>query len=249
MRIGELAETVGVTTRAVRHYHHLGLLPEPDRLSNGYRDYTLRHAVALARIRRLTELGVGLAEVRDVLADDAGKDLVEVLGELDEDLARQEGAIRERRARLRVLLEAGELSAEGPVSPELAALFARTSAGLADSPMAAKDREVLALIETAAPPEVRERMLAAVGAVTESPETIALANEAYALLDDLVDAEPDDPRVEAAAHRLAACVPPGLLPEERGEPDSTFLRAFCADFPPAQAAAIRRTLELLGVAT
>ncbi|MET8980509.1 MerR family transcriptional regulator [Streptomyces sp. NPDC004539] len=249
MRIGELAETVGVTTRAVRHYHHLGLLPEPDRLSNGYRDYTLRHAVALARIRRLTELGVGLGEVRDVLADDAGKDLTEVLEELDEDLARQETAIRERRARLRVLLEAGELSPEGPVSPELAELFARTSAGLTDSPMAAKDRELLALIETAAPPEARERLLAAVGSVAESPETIARANEAYALLDALAEVTADDPRVEAAAHRLAECVPPGLLPEGPTEPDSTFLRAFYADFPPGQAAAIRRALEILGVET
>ncbi|GAA3787977.1 hypothetical protein GCM10022403_023100 [Streptomyces coacervatus] len=55
MRIGELAATVGVTTRTVRHYHHQGLMPEPERLANGYRDYTLRHAVVLARIRRLTE--------------------------------------------------------------------------------------------------------------------------------------------------------------------------------------------------
>src|SRR5688500_4732764 len=148
MRIGELAAAVGVTTRAVRHYHQSGLLPEPERLGNGYRDYTLRHAVALARIRRLTELGLGLAEVRDVLADDAGKDLVEVLTELDEDLARQEAAIRDRRARLRGLLETGDgLTAEGPVSPELAALF-RDTARLTDSPMAVKDREMLALIET-----------------------------------------------------------------------------------------------------
>lgn len=44
MRIGELATAVGVTTRTVRHYHHLGLLPEPERRANGYLDYTLRHA-------------------------------------------------------------------------------------------------------------------------------------------------------------------------------------------------------------
>ena len=118
MRIGELARAVGVTTRAVRHYHQSGLLPEPMRLGNGYRDYGLRHAVVLARIRRLTELGLGLTEVRDVLADEAGKDLVEVLTELDEDLARQEAAIRERRTRLRALLETeGGLTVEGPVSP------------------------------------------------------------------------------------------------------------------------------------
>lgn len=88
MRIGELAGIAGVSTRTVRHYHHLGLLPEPERRANGYREYGLRDAVALARVRRLTELGLGLEEVRDVLADDAGRELREVLAELDEDLAR-----------------------------------------------------------------------------------------------------------------------------------------------------------------
>ncbi|WP_260615593.1 MerR family DNA-binding transcriptional regulator [Microbispora sp. KK1-11] len=29
MRIGELAALAGVSTRTVRHYHHLGVLPEP----------------------------------------------------------------------------------------------------------------------------------------------------------------------------------------------------------------------------
>ncbi|WP_078884403.1 MerR family transcriptional regulator [Streptomyces sp. NRRL S-340] len=150
MRIGELAAAVGVTTRTVRHYHHVGLLPQAERRSNGYRHYTLRHAVVLARIR-LTELGLGLAEVRDVLAEVAGRDLVDVLEELDADLARQEAALRERRARLRALLDAGELPTEGPLSPELTALFAGPAAGpsgspLAASPIAAKDREVLALL-------------------------------------------------------------------------------------------------------
>ena len=246
MRIGELAATVGVTTRAVRHYHHQGLLPEPERLSNGYRQYTLRHAVVLARIRRLTELGLGLAEVRDVLAEDAGKDLAEVLTELDEDLARQEAAIRERRSRLRALLETeGGLSAEAPVSPELAALFERT-ASLSDSPMAAKDREVLALVATAAAPEDRDRLMAAIGAVVGSPETVARAQEAYALLDQLVDADPADPRVETAARLLAECTPAQLLPDAGAlDHDNSFLRAFYADFAPAQAAAIRRALRIL----
>ncbi|GAB3167832.1 hypothetical protein GCM10027162_04400 [Streptomyces incanus] len=70
-RIGELAAAVGVTARAVRHYHHPGLLPEPERRANGYRDTrygyrddTLRHAVVPARIRRLTEPGLGPALLR-----------------------------------------------------------------------------------------------------------------------------------------------------------------------------------------
>ena len=246
MRIGELAEAVGVTTRTVRHYHHVGLLPEPERRANGYRDYTLRHAVVLARIRRLTELGLGLAEVRDVLAEDAGKDLVEVLTELDEDLARQEAAIRDRRTRLRALLDAGQLPAEGPVSPELATLFTQSEAWLSDSPMAARDREVLALIETAAAPEERERLLSAVGAVVQSPESVALANEAYALLDALADADPDDPQVETAARKLAECTPRELLPDAGVlDDDNSFMQALYADFAPAQARAIRRALWIL----
>ncbi|MDT0402712.1 MULTISPECIES: MerR family transcriptional regulator [Streptomyces] len=246
MRIGELARAVGVTTRAVRHYHQSGLLPEPVRLGNGYRDYGLRHAVVLARIRRLTELGLGLAEVRDVLADEAGKDLVEVLTELDEDLARQEAAIRERRARLRALLETeGGLTAEGPVSPELAALF-RDTAHLSGSPTAARDREMLALIETATPPEERERLMGLLGGVVDVPGGVERVRELYERLDALADAEPDDPRVEETARALAASVPEGMVPQGVAEGEAAgFLRALYADFPPAQAEVIRRMVRII----
>ena len=36
MRIGEIAGLVGISTRAIRHYHHVGLLAEPARKANGY---------------------------------------------------------------------------------------------------------------------------------------------------------------------------------------------------------------------
>ncbi|MET9778636.1 MerR family transcriptional regulator [Streptomyces sp. NPDC006367] len=247
MRIGELADVVGVTTRTVRHYHHQGLLPEPERLANGYRTYTLRHVVVLARIRRLTELGLGLAEVRDVLTDEAGKDLAEVLEELDADLARQEEAVRERRARLRALLETeGGLPAEGPVSPELAGLFS----GMGDvsgSPMAVRDREVLALLEGTLAPGERERLLATLRGALGSPEAVARAREAYALLDGLADAGADDPRVAEAAGVLAACLPAELLPEQDADidPGHGFLRALYADFAPGQAEAVRQALEIV----
>ncbi|KOT97447.1 MerR family transcriptional regulator [Streptomyces sp. NRRL F-4711] len=247
MRIGELAGAVGVTTRTVRHYHHQGLLPEPERRANGYRTYTLRHVVVLARIRRLTELGLGLAEVWDVLADEAGKDLAEVLEELDADLARQEAAIRERRARLRTLLRTeGALSAEGPVSPELAGLFA----GMGDvsgSPTALRDREVLAFVESAAGPGEREGMLAALRDAFGTPEAVARAHRAYALLDELADAGADDPRVAGAARTLADCIPAELLPAEGVDLDSGngVLRALYADFAPGQAEAVRQALALV----
>ncbi|MCX5201565.1 MerR family transcriptional regulator [Streptomyces sp. NBC_00237] len=249
MRIGEIAALVGVTPRAVRHYHHVGLLPEPVRRANGYREYGMRDAVVLARIRRLTELGLGLDEVRDVVRDDAGRELVEVLGELDEDLARQEEQLRRRRERIGVLLaqaEAGELTAEGPVSEELAELLRELpepSGG-----MAARDREILTLLETTAPEEVRGPLLAAMrDAFVETPGAAERVREVYALLDALVDADAEDPRVGEAAEALAACIPGGLWdPGSAPEPDDPVLRAFFADFAPAQARAVLRAMDIVG---
>ncbi len=37
LTIGQLAAYAGVTVRAVRHYHQVGLLPEPERDASGYR--------------------------------------------------------------------------------------------------------------------------------------------------------------------------------------------------------------------
>lgn len=83
MRIGEIAALVGVTTRAIRRYHQVGLLPEPERRPNRYRAYSVRDAVLLARVRRLTELGAELyAALGPVAADPAVLALYERLDEL-----------------------------------------------------------------------------------------------------------------------------------------------------------------------
>ena len=240
MRIGEIAALVGVTPRAVRHYHHLGLLPEPVRRSNGYRQYGIRDAVLLARIRRLTELGLGLDEVRDVIADDEGRELVEVLQELDEDLARQEAVVRERRERLAALLaeaRGGRLTAEAPLSPQLTALLAGLGE-LPDSPMAVKDREILALLDTVAPEADRVRLMEALRGMAEH------AGEMYALLDALADKDPDDPGVIRAAAALAALLPDDLAARFSGQPDGGLTDALFADLAPAQSAAVRRAIDL-----
>jgi len=78
-----------------------------------------------------------------------------------------------------------------------------------------------------------------------SPEGIARALKAYALLDDLADADPADPRVAEAARTLADCIPRDLLPQARIDGDNNFMRAFYADFAPAQAEALRRALRIL----
>ncbi|MBK5991937.1 MerR family transcriptional regulator [Streptomyces microflavus] len=239
MRIGEIAALVGVTSRAVRHYHHIGLLPEPARRANGYRAYTVRDAVLLARIRRLTEIGLSLDEVRDVLADDAGRELVEVLGELDADLARQEREIRERRRVLAALLEA-PLTSEGPLSPGLAALL--EGAPVTGSPAAAKDREHLVLLDAAGGGAGAE-VYAALRPLAEDPGVLEL----YGRLDELAGAGADDPRIAPLAADLADAVPDDVLAViPQGEPAATGVgRALLDDYPPAQREVVRRVMETL----
>ena len=132
LRIGELAELVGVTTRTIRHYHHVGLLPEASRTESGYRLYGLEDAVRLLRVRRLAELGMSLEEVADALADDQGQELREMLVELDDSLATEEARIRVRRDAIAALLdtELGEPVELAALSAELAALFGAGHPGL-----------------------------------------------------------------------------------------------------------------------
>lgn len=206
MRIGELAALVGVSTRTVRHYHHLGLLPEPERRANGYREYRLRDAVVLARVRRLTELGLSLDEIRDVLADEQGRDLREVLVELDADLARQQEAIQARRARLAKLLAETELRPDSAVSPEMADVLRGLPRG---SRFAELDQELLALVDTAAGPQARAEFAEMLRPLAE-PEASRRGAEIYARLDEIADAPPDDPRVAALAADLADHLPERL---------------------------------------
>ena len=72
MKSSELASLAGVTVRALRHYHQVGVLPEPPRGLNGYRDYTVHDLIRLLRIKRLAALGVSLEAMTGVLEADAG---------------------------------------------------------------------------------------------------------------------------------------------------------------------------------
>ncbi|MBF6173483.1 MerR family transcriptional regulator [Nocardia blacklockiae] len=66
--IQELAKAAGTTSRTLRHYGQLGLLP-PSRVgANGYRYYDQDSLVRLQRILLLRELGLGLPAIAEVLA-------------------------------------------------------------------------------------------------------------------------------------------------------------------------------------
>ncbi|MBO0785653.1 MAG: MerR family transcriptional regulator [Actinobacteria bacterium] len=263
MRIGELAGLAGISTRAIRHYHRVGLLPEPERRANGYREYSLRDAVALARVRRLTELGLSLDEVGEVLAGDADRDLAEILRELDADLAGQEADIRRRRARLAQLLrqaEAGGMpSGQAPVSPGLAGLFGRMAEVAAGRPgpepaMAAKDRDLMAMLETVSAGRGPSWLDVLTRALESDPGAVERAYRVYERLDELADSAANDPRIEATAQAIVAAIPEPARQAIRragsgfNEADAGFATAFYADFAPAQAAAISRAVELMSCA-
>lgn len=67
MRIGELASAASVSTKTVRYYESIGLLPEPDRTASGYRDYGDDALERLRFVRDAQATGLSLAEIASVL--------------------------------------------------------------------------------------------------------------------------------------------------------------------------------------
>ncbi|HUR06700.1 MAG TPA: MerR family transcriptional regulator [Nonomuraea sp.] len=63
MRIGELAERTGVSTRSLRYYEQHGLLTAR-RGSNGYRDYAEEDIKLVSEIRALLSVGFTLEDTR-----------------------------------------------------------------------------------------------------------------------------------------------------------------------------------------
>lgn len=82
MTIKELTEAVGggVTPRMVRHYHELGLLPQPARSAGNYRLYVETDVQRLKRVVALKQQGFQLAHIQKLLEigdrDNAPEDLL-----------------------------------------------------------------------------------------------------------------------------------------------------------------------------
>lgn len=99
----QLAELAGTTVKAVRHYHQVGLLEEPERSANGYKRYGVPHLARLLRIRRLTDLGLSLSQIAELGEADERPDAA-TLHRLDAELADTIDRLRRVRAELAVLL-------------------------------------------------------------------------------------------------------------------------------------------------
>ncbi|WP_406688732.1 MerR family transcriptional regulator [Saccharopolyspora sp. ID03-671] len=110
----EIAELAGTSLRAVRHYHEVGLLDEPERRANGYKQYGVAHLVRLLRIKRLVDLGFSLSQIAAM--GDADTHPEEALRALDAELAATIERLQRARVELGLLLNQ---SAPTDLPPEL----------------------------------------------------------------------------------------------------------------------------------
>jgi DNA-binding transcriptional MerR regulator len=117
MRIGTLADQLGVTPHAIRFYERRGLLPAPGRGSNCYRKYSHLDAERLRLLIGLRQLDIPLdqaAELATMCAagrcDEVSDELRTLLAEKRQELARRIDDLRfldGRMAHLTGQLEAG----------------------------------------------------------------------------------------------------------------------------------------------
>jgi DNA-binding transcriptional MerR regulator len=196
LTIGQLAAYAGVTARAVRHYHQIGLLPEPERDASGYRRYGASAVVSLIKIRTLAHAGVPLSEIGPMLQADApafGEAVQRIDSHLREEIERLETS-RKQIAQL----AAGDSLA---LPPEVTYYLGRLrQIGVSDRMMAG-ERDGWILIAARWPERVREFIPGKL-AELDNPQLVRL----YRLLSELLDsdARQDDPRLEEVADIMAA---------------------------------------------
>lgn len=194
LTIGQLAAAAGVTVRTVRHYHHVGLLPEPERDASGYRRYSAQAAVDLIRIRTLADAGVPLARV-DALLHAQPTEFASAITDIDVELQRKIDQLAEYRRRIAELASGESLV----LPPEVVAILDRMrSLGISERRVRLeRDSWILmqALDPRALPQRVREK-----NASFDDPETTRL----ILACDQSVDWDPHDPRLDRLIDDLDA---------------------------------------------
>lgn len=112
--ISEVARLTGVTSRTLRHYDAIALLPPSGVSEGGYRLYDAQALIRLQRILVLRDLGMGLADIAAVLEQERDElDALESLLErLRSESARIERQMTSVRKTIETLREGDELMAE-----------------------------------------------------------------------------------------------------------------------------------------
>jgi DNA-binding transcriptional MerR regulator len=182
LTISQLAAHAGVTVRAVRHYHQIGLLPEPGRDRSGYRTYGAHAVVALVRIRTLADAGVPLSEVADLLEADE-ETFASAVRRIDDRLRAEMSRLRRSRAQVARLAAGDALVLPPEVTDYLDALRAL---GVSE-PVVRGERDGWILMTARWPDKVQEWMPGKQASLHD-PRVVRL----YRLLSELFDGEDPD---------------------------------------------------------
>jgi DNA-binding transcriptional MerR regulator len=235
----EVAELAGTSVRAVRHYHEVGLLAEPERRANGYKQYGVAHLARLLRIRRLTDLGFSLPQIADM--GEADDHPAEALRALDADLAATIDRLQRARAELAVVLRES-------VPTDLPADIASAAAGAA---LTDADRAYLVVMARVLGPRGLRTWVEALRDLPADPA----AADFDALTEDADDATRQDvaERMVDYNRRLHAAHPAladraADAPRGQRFADETAARAIDEVYNPAQRDVLRRLRALLRAA-
>src|SRR5215469_14686312 len=185
LTIGQLAAYAGVTVRAVRHYHQIGLLPEPERDASGYRSYGAAAVVSLIKIRTLASAGVPLSRISELLeADEAA--FAEAVERIDSHLRDEIERLEASRKQIAQLAAGDSLVLPAEVIPYLDRL---REIGASERVIQG-ERDGWILVAARWPDSVREWMPAKL-AELDNPQIVRL----YSLISELAasDAGDDDP--------------------------------------------------------
>jgi MerR family copper efflux transcriptional regulator len=68
LQIGEVADTVGLSIRTIRHYDEMGVVEPSGRSAGGFRLYTAADVERLRFVKRLKPLRFSLDEIQELLA-------------------------------------------------------------------------------------------------------------------------------------------------------------------------------------
>jgi DNA-binding transcriptional MerR regulator len=187
LTIGQLAAYAGVTVRAVRHYHQIGLLPEPERDAAGYRRYGAKAVVSLIKIRTLASAGVPLSEIGEML-DAAAPAFADAVQRIDRRLRDEIERLETSRKQIAQLAAGDSLA----LPPEVTSYLDRLREIGASQRMVTTERDAWILIAARWPDRIREWMPGKL-AELDDPR-LARDDLPFDLLDALADES--DPRMK-----------------------------------------------------